>query len=89
MVCSIIDLRCVVVNELIGSVIGALLIFSLFYFIAASKLRFGFDLTIFLYVPFITILGFYLSGSSLIYAVVTFVAAVMFAWLLNRIAGNR
>lgn len=88
-VCDILDLRCVIVNELIGSTILAILIGFIFYFIIAGKLKWGFDTTIALIVPVGLIFGVMFTGFSAIYAFATFFIGLLLAFVINVIIGNR
>ncbi|GAG78845.1 unnamed protein product [marine sediment metagenome] len=87
--CDILDLRCIIVNELIGSVTLAILVFTILYFIFAGKIRLGFDSTIFLMLPILLIMGLVISGFSIIYAFGAVIAGILLAITFNRLIGNR
>ena len=86
--CEILDFRCIFVNELIGSTTLTVLFAALFYFIIASKAKFGFDTTIALAFPLLTLFGIAITGFSAIYAVSTVISGLMMAWIFNRMIGN-
>ena len=78
-VCDIFDIRCVVVNELIGSLALTVIVMSIVYFIFASKIRLGFDTTIFLAIPLVLIFSLATIGFSAIYAFGAIVAGILLA----------
>jgi len=86
--CEILDFRCVLVNELIGSTILTIIIAAIFYFIIASKMKFGFDTTIALSIPILLLLGIVFTGFSAIYAFATIIVGILLAWIFNKIIGN-
>lgn len=87
--CDILDWRCIFVNEIFGSVTLALVLFTIFYFVLASKLKLGFDTTIAFSVPIILLLGLGIAGFQTIFAFVTITLALMIAWLFQIMIGNR
>ncbi len=87
--CELLDFRCIFVNEIAGSVLLASVLAIIFYFIIASRMRWGFDTTIAFLFPILFIFGLAISGFSVIYAFSTIVVALMVAWLFNKIIGNR
>jgi len=87
--CNILDVRCVLVNELIGSAVLSVLIASILYFVAASKLNFGFETTIFFAIPIILIFGIALTSFSIIFAFVTFAVGMLVAYMVNKMFMNR
>jgi len=89
MVCNILDIRCILLNEIVGSTTLAIILGVILYFIAASKLRLGFDTTIGLSIPILLILGLVIAGFSAIYAVLTIIVGFMLAWIFNKLIGNK
>ncbi len=89
MVCDLLDIRCIFMNELVGSAVLASIFAIIFYFIVASKIRLGFDATIVLAVPLMLMVGLTISGFSAIYAFTTVLAGFMLAWIFQQIIGNR
>lgn len=87
--CDILDFRCILMNEIVGSVTLTIVLFAVFYFIIASKLRLGFDTTILFLFPTIVILGLAFGGFSIIYAFATLMVAFMVGWMLDKIIGNK
>ncbi len=86
--CDVLDFRCIFVNELIGSVLLTVLVGAVFYFIIASKLRWGFDTTIATLFPILLIGGLMLTGFSAVFAFSTVIIGIMVAWIFNKIIGN-
>jgi len=89
MVCSVLDFRCILVNELIGSVALTLMFLALIYFIVASKLRFGFDTTLVLLVPLLVISSLVLTTFSAIYAFVTLAVGLLMGYIFMKFIENR
>lgn len=85
MACELLDLRCIFVSELIGSVALAVIIAAIFYFIIASKLRLGFDTTVAFAFPILLIFGLAMTGFSALFAFSTLIVGIMVATLFNRI----
>lgn len=88
MVCDILDLRCIFVNELFGSIVLTAIFGAIFYFIIAGKARLGFDTTIILTFPILLIVGLMIGGFSAIYAFATVIVGIMVAWVFNKIIAN-
>lgn len=89
MSCSVIDFRCIFVNEIVGSIVLAVLLAVIIYLIAASKLRLGFDTTIFFAVPIAIILSLAIGGFTAVYAFATILVALLVAYVFNKVIGNR
>ncbi len=87
--CEILDFQCIIVSELIGSTILAVIVLLLLYFVMASKLKLGFDTTMILAIPFILVISLGVGGFSTIFAVIGIIAALMIAWMFDRIIGNK
>ena len=87
--CDILDIRCLFVSELIGSVALAVVLFAVFYFIIASKMKFGFDTTIVLATPILLIFSLAIGGFSIVYAFLTMLSALMIGWLIDKMFGNK
>lgn len=87
--CEILDFRCIFVNEIVGSALLAGVIAIILYFMAASRLRFGFDTTMAFLFPVLFIFGLAISGFSVIFAFATVIVGFMLAWIFNKIIGNR
>lgn len=89
MPCDILDLRCVFVNELVGSIMLSILFVAMIYFIIASKLRLGFETTIAFAFPLLLLTGVAIGSLSSMMAFLTVIVAFMLALLFNKLIGNR
>ena len=89
MVCELLDFRCWIINEIVGSTVLAVILATIIYFIVAGKLRLGFDTTIAFAFPTLLIFGIAFTGFSAIYAFATIVVGLMLAWIFNQIIQNR
>ena len=89
MPCDLLDLRCIFVSEIVGSVVLTVLIATLLYFMIAAKLRLGFDSTIAFAFPILLIAGLAFAGFSAVFAFSTVIIGMLFAWILNVLIGNR
>ena len=87
--CDLLDFRCIIMNELFGSVLLTLFAVAIIYFIVASKLRLGFDTTMAFAIPFMLIGGLIIGGFQALFAFLTVVVGVMVAWIFQNIIGNR
>lgn len=87
--CELLDFQCLFVSEIIGSVALTVVVFLLFYFIVASKLRFGFDTTMLLAIPLALIISLAVGGFSIVFAVIGLIVALVLAWIFEQIIGNR
>lgn len=88
MPCDVLDFRCIMVSELVGSAILAVVFGVILYFIIANKLKMGFDTAIFLALPVIFLFSLVMTGFSAIYAFASVMVAIMLAWMFNKIIGN-
>ncbi len=88
MACDILDLQCIFVGELIGNMVLTFLIAVIFYFIIASKLRFGFNTTLVVAIPFLFIFGIAIGGITSVMAFSTLFIGIFLAWTFNKIMGN-
>jgi len=89
MICEILDWRCIFVSELIGNVVLAILIGVIFYFIIASKIKWGFDTTIAFTFPILFLLGLMIGGLTTIYAFATILISLLVTWVFQEIIRNR
>lgn len=89
MACDILDLRCIFVNEIAGSLTLAIILAMIGYFIIASRSKLGFDTTLVFGSFILLLLGLSISGFSVIFAFLTIIVALMVAWIFDRIIGNR
>ncbi len=86
--CEIIDFKCIFINEIAGSFLIAFLIFIILYFVAASRLKIGFDTTIFFLFPILVIYSVTVGGFALVFAFVTFAGILLIGWIINKQFGN-
>ncbi len=84
MVCELLDIRCWVVNEIVGSLGLAMVLLAMLYFIIASKNNFGFDATIGFSIPIILLLSIAIGGFNLLYAFLTVLIGLLVAWMFNK-----
>ncbi|HEC39512.1 hypothetical protein LCGC14_0538370 [marine sediment metagenome] len=82
--CDIIDFKCIFINEIVGSVTLAIIIGMILYFIVASRLKLGFDTTIYFLFPVLVIIGLAGGGFTIIYAFATLFVAFMVGWAINK-----
>ena len=87
--CNLLDFRCIFVSEIFGNVLLTVLFATLFYFIIAAKLRFGFDTTIAFAFPLLLIAGLAFAGFSAVFAFSTVIIGLIVAWILNVLINNR
>ena len=89
MTCDIIDLRCIYVNDLIGSpILASLILMALFYSLASYN-KWGYKTTIWMQIIVLPILFYFIAGTTLAFALATFFVSLAFAILQVRITGNR
>lgn len=86
MTCSPIDFVCVIRNDLIGNGTLAILFVLLIYFIIAAKLKFGFDTTFIILIPF-SIIGAIAIGSSagIVYGFISMFIGIILGWIAIRL----
>ncbi len=89
MTCDILDFRCVVVNDLIGSASLALMIAGIFFFAYASYNKIGFKTTLWFSVAYFPVMAYFISGGIFLYAIMTLLVALGIALLHTRLTGNR
>lgn len=82
--CNIIDFKCIFINEIAGSLTLALVLVVILYFIAASRLKLGFDTSIYFLFPVLVIIGLAGGGFSILFAFVALFVALMVGWIINK-----
>jgi len=87
--CDLLDLRCIFVNELVGSAFLSIIIATIFFFIFSSKIKVGFRTSIVVAVPVLLIFGLTLTGFSALYAFITVLVGFMLAAVFQKLIGNR
>lgn len=88
MACNVIDIKCIFVNELVGSIILSIIILFVIYLIAASKLRFGYDTTIAVGIVVLFIGSLALGNLAGILAFATVIIGILLTVELSRLLGN-
>ncbi len=88
MSCELLDFRCFFVSEIVGDAVLATVLATLIYFIVASKLRLGFDTTIFFALPLLFIASLAISGFSAVFAFATVFIGLLLAFIINKMIGN-
>jgi len=83
--CEIIDFKCLFVNEIAGSVTLAIVLFLILYFVAASRMKIGFDTTVYFLFPVIVIASVAVGGFAAIFAFATVFSAILIGWMINKI----
>lgn len=86
--CEILDVRCIFMNELIGSAILTAIFIAVLYFIVASKTRLGFDATLAFAIPLLLIVGIAFTGFTALYAFITVIVGIMLGWIFQSIIKN-
>jgi len=89
MPCDIIDFRCVIMNELVGSSLLTVVLGAMLYFIVASKNKLGFDTTIALMIPILLIMGLMFTSFTTILIFASIGVGLLLAWMFQQIIGNR
>lgn len=89
MACDILDIRCILVNELIGDATLAIVFVAILFFIFAIKARMRFELMMVIGMPLIVSVSLLIFGFGAIYAFITLIAGVLIALVINRLIGNR
>jgi hypothetical protein len=89
MACDILDLRCIFMNELVGSVMLSMLLLLVGYFILASRMKLDFNTTIGLGLPVMLILGATIGGFSALIAFASVIIPMLVAWVFLRAIGGR
>ena len=87
-ICNIIDFKCIFINEIAGSITLAFILFIILYFIAASRLKIGFDTTIYFLFPMLVIYSVTVGGFALVFGFVTLAGIILLGWIINKQFGN-
>ncbi len=88
MPCEILDLRCILMNELVGSAFLTMIFLTVLFFIATSKLKLGFEATLALAIPVLLITSLAISGFSAIYAFTTVIVGIGLGWVIQKVIKN-
>ena len=87
--CNILDVQCIFVNEIFGSIALTVMAGILTYILISGRLKLGFEITIALMFPLAIILSLMIGGFQIVYAFVTIIIAMMVAFVSQKIMGNR
>ena len=87
--CDLLDLKCIFVNELIGSAMLSVLLAAIIFFIFSSKLKIGFRTAFVVSIPMILLFGMMLGGFSAIYAFITVLLGFLLASIFQKLIGNQ
>ncbi len=87
--CDLLDLKCIFVNELIGSAVLSVLIAAIIFFIFSSKLKIGFRTAFVVSIPMLLLFGMMLGGFSAIYAFITVLLGFLIASIVQKIISGR
>lgn len=88
MACDVIDLKCILVNEIIGSVVLSIIFLAVIYFIISSKLRFGFETTIVLGIVILILGSLAIGNLAAVLAFLTLLIAVLLGIKFSNLLGN-
>lgn len=88
MACDVLDLKCVFVNELFGSIILTLIALTIVYFIIASKSKFGFETTFVVGVIVLLLGAIAIGNLSILLAFLTLIVAILVGKEYSRLVGN-
>lgn len=83
--CDLLDLRCIFVNELVGSAVLSVVLTAILVFVFADKNNLGFRTTLLTSVPFLLMFGLILSSFSAIYAFITIIVGIMLGAIFMKI----
>lgn len=89
MTCDIFNLKCIIVNELIGNSLLTVILGTIAFFIFASKIRFGFDTTIVLGFIYICLITLVVGGLIPFLVIMVMLLALYVGYYFNRVVGNR
>ncbi|KKN65807.1 hypothetical protein LCGC14_0477430 [marine sediment metagenome] len=87
--CDLLDIRCIFVNELVGSAFLSIILASILFFVFSSKIKVGFRTSIVVGIPILLIFGLTLTGFSTLYAFITVLLGFMLAAVFQKLIGNR
>ncbi len=87
--CDLLDLKCIFVSELVGSVTLAVVIASMLFFIFASRVKIGFRTTIVISIPILLLFGLAIGSFSALYGFLTLFIGVIIAVIFQKMVGNK
>lgn len=90
MMCDVLNIRCIIVNELVGSAFLTVLLLGLLYFIIASKLKFGFETTFVIAIPLGLAFSLFAGNMfSALFGFFTLLIGLLVAWIIMKFMENR
>ena len=89
MTCDILDVRCIMVNEVIGDALLAVILMAIVYFSLAVVFRWSWNTTTVLGLPLILGLGTVIYGFTAVYTIAGVVVGIFAALAINRLIGNK
>ena len=87
--CDLLDLRCIFVSELVGSVTLAVVLAAMLFFIFSSRIKIGFRTTIVVSIPILLLFGLAIGSFSALYAFLTLFIGIIIAIIFQRMIGNK
>ncbi len=87
--CDLLDLRCIFVSELVGSVVLAVVLAAMLFFIFASKVKIGFRTTVVVSIPIILLFGLAIGSFSALYGFLTLFIGIIIAVIFQKMVGNK
>ncbi|KKN67052.1 hypothetical protein LCGC14_0466060 [marine sediment metagenome] len=87
--CDLLDLKCIFVSELVGSVTLAVVLAAMLFFIFASRVKIGFRTTIVISIPILLLFGLAIGSFSALYGFLTLFIGVIIAVIFQKMVGNK
>lgn len=84
MICQLLDIGCIFINEIAGSIFIAICLFLLAYFVMAARLNWGFESTIAILIPIALIVSLATSGLIFILTIVAIVLGILIGIIIDR-----
>lgn len=89
MSCDILDVRCMLVNEIIGDTILTVVLGAIVYFWMAVVFKWSWNVTFIIGMPFILALTSVIYGFTAVYTVIAVVVGIFAALAILRLVGNK
>jgi hypothetical protein len=89
MTCDILDIRCMLVNEIIGDTTLTVVLGAIVYFWIAVAFKWSWNVTFIIGLPFILALASVLYGFTAIYTIMAVVVGIFAALAMLRLIGNK
>lgn len=88
MACNLLDLKCIFVNELIGSITLTVILLIIGYFIIASKNKFGFETSMWVLCFVLLIAGIMFGNLAIFLGFISFIVAILIGIEFSNKIGN-